>query len=370
MNLINRYISFIIFVLINSVFLYKYLVRVSDYSLIISFSYALYLSMLYFYTDRLSDKINFRKYFYFGLISVIMIQSIILFKIPVESLNTDRWSVITSFLDELFKGNFPYLAKSHLNNPPGPFPGYYLFALPFYMIGEIGYFSLTGIIIFFIFMKSEKVSEKTMFVVLLFLISSSVIWYELIVRSTIFVNMAIAIFYFSYVYKSHVHSTKFLMILGFIGGFVLSTRGIMLYIFITIFTYIFIKNREWRKFTLVSIFTSVGFVVSIIPFMIWDWQLFQTYNPITLQASFIPRIYLILFALIAFWIGYSSKNFQVLMGNIGILLFVIVSVSFLINVANSSFYFAVAENGFDISYFFFAIPFLIYSTQKLLYKAN
>ena len=53
------------------------------------------------------------------------------------------------------------------------------------------------------------------------------------------------------------------------------------------------------------------------------------------------------------------------MGNIGILLFVIVSVSFLINVANSSLYFVIAENGFDISYFFFSIPFLLIAFLRI-----
>jgi len=365
MNPLNRYISFFIFVLINSVFLYKYMVRISDYALLVSFMYALFLLLLFCFADKLPDNNNYKGFFFVGLILIVIIQFIFLFKIPVESLNTDRWSVITSFLDELFKGNFPYLSKSHLNNPPGPFPGYFLFSLPFYLIGEIGLFSLTGIFLFFYFLKLEKLSNKSLFIALLFLTSSSVIWYELIVRSTIFVNMAIAILYFSILYKSQFHSSKFLIILGLIGGFVLSTRGIMLYIFIVMFTYVFIKNKKWSKFALASFFTLVGFGVSIIPFMIWDWQLFQSYNPITLQASFIPKIYLILFALLAFWFGYSSKNLQVLMGNIGILLFVIVSVSFLINVANSSLYFVIAENGFDISYFFFSIPFLLIAFLRI-----
>ena len=85
------------------------------------------------------------------------------------------------------------------------------------------------------------------------------------------------------------------------------------------------------------------------------------YNPITLQASFIPKIYLILFSIVALVIGYLSKNTQMLMGFIGLLLFTIVSIPFFIRVMNSSIYNAIVENGFDISYFLFSTPFLVYA---------
>jgi len=38
----------------------------------------------------------------------------IFYKIPVESLNVDRWSVITSFWDNFFKGEYVYFAKSNM----------------------------------------------------------------------------------------------------------------------------------------------------------------------------------------------------------------------------------------------------------------
>lgn len=356
------YLSIIIF--LNVIFLYKYSIRIYDQSLIFSLFYVVYLVILYLILNRSSKDRSYKKHSYLLIFILIAIQLILLFKIPVENLNTDRWSVITSFLNELFAGNFPYLAKSHLNNPPGPFPVYYLFALPFYLIGEIGLFSTMGVVLFYLFLKFQNINDKTIFSILILIFSSIFIWYELIVRSTVFVNMAIALIYFNILEREYSDSLKKIALLGILGGFILSTRGIMIYVLMVYFTYLYIKRKDWYRLMVVSIFTVIGFLLTMLPFALWDWNLFITYNPITLQASFIPKIYLVLFTFFAMLIGYFSKNTQILIGFIGLLLFTIVGVPFLIRVLNSSIYNAIVENGFDISYFLFSTPFLIYASFR------
>ena len=350
-----------IIILLNVIFFYKYSIRINAHSLLFSLCYGMFLFILYFTLNKFSKVISFKKYSYWLFFVLIGIQLILLYKIPVESLNTDRWSVITSFLNELFTGNFPYLAKSHLDNPPGPFPGYYLFALPFYLIGEIGLYSTTGIVLFLLFLKFQNIDNKSIFSILIIMFSSIFIWYELVVRSTIFVNMAITLVYFYLLERKNSESFKNLALLGILGGLILSTRGIVIYVLIVYFTHLFIKQKDWYRLFIVSIFTVIGFLLTLLPFAIWDWNLFMIYNPITLQASFIPKIYLILFTILALLIGYFSKNTQMLIGFIGLLLFTIVSVPFFIRVLNSNIYNAIVENGFDISYFLFSTPFLVYA---------
>ncbi len=356
-----QYVCLSLFLLLNIIFFYKYSIRISNHPLLFSLGYGalqvlLFFGLLYF----LQNKLN-KRYSYLIFLFIVIIQFILLLKIDVNTLNIDRWSVITSFLDELFVGNYPYLAKSHLNNPPGPFPGYYLFALPFYLIGEIGLFSLTGIVLYLLFLKSQNFNDKLILINLILIFSSVVVWYELVVRSTIFANMAISLMYFTIIKKMSSESFINLVLIGILGGLVLSTRGIIVYVLIVYFTYFFISRKDWYSFSIVSISTALGFLLTLIPFIIWDWQIFMIYNPITLQASFIPKIYLIIFAIIAFIIGFFSKNTQRLFGYTGLLLFTIISIPFFFSVLNSSIYYAIVENGFDISYFLFSFPFLIYA---------
>lgn len=370
MNNLNKYISLILFVLINALYLCKYLYRISEYSMVYSLFYIIFLIVIYILLNNFHNTLRDKRYLYYILSSVFLIQIIFIINIPVEKLNIDRWSVITSFLDSLFNGDFPYLAKSHLGNPPGPFPGYYLFALPFYLLGEIGLFSFTGLFLFFFFLKFENLNNKTIFTIFICLGLSIVVWYELITRSTIFVNMAIVLLYFSILSKLKYQNIKTLILLGLLGGLVLSTRGIVLYIFIAFYTNIFIIEKEWKKLIVVSLFTFIGFVLTLLPFLIWDWELFLTYNPITLQANFIPKFYLLIFAIIAILIGrFSNNNFE-LIRNIGILLFIIVSIPFFTKVINSSIYIAIVENGFDISYYIFSIPFLAFTMQNSIKKLS
>ena len=117
-------------------------------------------------------------------------------KIPVETLKVDRWSVISSFWDNYFGNKYVYFAKSNMNNPPGPMPFYFILALPFYIIGELGYFSILGIVLFFGLLNYKKLNTNLQTTALLLVCSSIFYLHEVICRSNIFLNSTIVLFVF------------------------------------------------------------------------------------------------------------------------------------------------------------------------------
>src|SRR5690606_4490533 len=128
------------------------------------------ISFLFLYMKRYS----FPNYYYLdiGLLSSFFIVSfIVCYNLLVEKLIVDRWSVITSFCYAHFANIYPYFAKSNVGNPPGPMPFYFLLALPFYSIGELGFLSLIGVLLFFFLLKYFKIEFQRRILILLFLLT-------------------------------------------------------------------------------------------------------------------------------------------------------------------------------------------------------
>jgi len=107
----------------------------------------------------------------------------------------DRWSVITSFLEALSKGNYPYLAQSHLGNFPGLIPVYFIIAWPFYRIGEPGYLSLAGLVLFVLFNEKYAQNKNDKLWLTLLLASSPFYLWEVATRSNILINAVLIVIY-------------------------------------------------------------------------------------------------------------------------------------------------------------------------------
>src|SRR5690606_21024877 len=138
-------ISFLLFLVVNFLFAVKYTERLTSLYLVTSISLMVFYLLIWKYKSRLNlfqTKLNIVN---LSIIILFFLGSVFVFsKISQESLMVDRWSVISSFWDNYFSDKYAYLATSHMGNYPGPMPFYYILALPFYLIGELGYFSLLG----------------------------------------------------------------------------------------------------------------------------------------------------------------------------------------------------------------------------------
>jgi len=193
-----------IFLFINFIFSVKYLSRVTSFYLIISLLITSIYFLIWKYRIKITDKIKIgNRLNYLVLILFIILSTIALKIIPADKLNVDRWSVITSFWDNYFNNKYVYFAKSNLGNPPGPMPFYFLLALPFYLIGELGYFSILGLIVFFFLIKKANISKNLQFIIILLVTTSTFFLWEVICRSNIFLNGVIVLLVINTFFKSN-----------------------------------------------------------------------------------------------------------------------------------------------------------------------
>ena len=273
-------------------------------------------------------------------------------------LNVDRWSVITSFWDYFFAGKYPYLAKSHMGNAPGPFPIYFLLALPFYFMHQIGYFSLLGIVLmlFYIFKQRVHVTKKAA-IIFMILFSTSIIW-ELTTRSTILVNSCLILFYVWWLLGIKTFNTRNLILTGIVGGLLLSTRGLAILPLIIVYSNLFLKEKKWKEVLIIGSVLTITFALTLLPFAMWDFKLFVQYNPFTLQEQhFLPGIVIVIVLLLCFGLGLNIKNrFNIYLYS-GLMLFLTIAAYFVSMIITEG-SIAFMNSRIDISYFIFSTPFL------------
>jgi len=301
-------IVILLIISINFIFSYKYAARVTNYALYITIVYSLIIFWSANYILRKKNILN--KQILYSLIGLYVAIIIITFVMTDPSkIKVDRWSVITSFWDGAISGIFPYQTKSHLGCYPGPCPFYFILALPFYFIGEIGYFSLMGLFVMLIdinlFFKDDY--HKKVATIFLLLSSLAILW-EMIARSTLLINSALILLYLMWMVRNKNHSFRHYAIMGFVGGLLLSTRGIFIIPIILCCAYCFLKPWRLKELFIFGSLLMVGFIITILPFILWDYQLFIKYNPLTLQSDIIGRYIAIALVIISVGVGFRVKN--------------------------------------------------------------
>ncbi len=344
--------------LINGLFIYKYGARIIPQAVIPAVIFCVLFPIVICYLHHrfrnrfTSQKLNIILFIY------LIVSVIILIGIPIEGLNVDRWSVIDSFWQAMFNGEFPYAARSIHDNPPGPLPVYFLLALPFHLTGEVGLLSLAGILGFYFFGGLEKKDNNSKILVLLCLLLSPSIWWEIATRSTLCFNMTIIIIYLSWAEQQY-RSQKNSLLAGFIGGLILSTRAITAVPLLAFLTFQYLRQRDLHTFIIQGAMIIFGFAVTIIPLVIWDLSLFMKFNPITLQAGFLNLPLLLSVFAITILVFFKTQNKTQFYQRLGIIMFLIVLVAMIKEIIISGWSQAVFGNAFDISYFILAIPFLV-----------
>ena len=233
---IKSNISLSLFLFINLIFSIKYLSRVTDFAVPIS----ILITSFYFLIFRYQDKLQvFTKHLKFanilGFAALVVTSYFIFQKVPVETLNVDRWSVITSFWDNYFAGEYVYFALSHMNNYPGPMPFYYIVALPFYLLGELGYLTIIGLLVFILLLKVLKESLITQTAYFIIIATSPFFLWEIVGRSNIFFNSTLILISIVYFFKTI--EKKNLLWNGIIIGLLLSTRNVYAIPYVILFLF-------------------------------------------------------------------------------------------------------------------------------------
>ncbi len=277
-----------------------------------------------------------------------------------------RLPAIKDWLDRFFSGKFPY------NSPftPSGYPFLFLISVPFYLIGNVGYLEVTGLILFFYFIFNFSKNSKEIFAVLVILLMSPVFYYGFVVRDELFFNMMLAvlsIFVSEKYLKPEKIDAKFILV-AVIFGLALSTRSVVAIIYAIYLPFTFRSNIPKGLFFLFIVFLT--FVLLLVPFVIWDEKSFLHNGPVAVQSylSHIPFWTAALFILISAAAGWVVSDLHEVFFACGIFLFAPVFASMLNQISQVGFYPAVVGDVFDQSYYIFCIPFLLLSIKN--YKVD
>ncbi len=364
---LKQNISLFIFLFINFLFALKYGKRVTDYAPIAAFALAGIQLLIWIKRDYLLKMANqLILVDIFILAAATCIFSYLFIKIPVPSLMVDRATVISSFWDNYFGNEYVYFAKSHRGNPPGPMPFYYIMALPFYLLGELGYFSLIGIVLFYLIIKNTTTPKNLKTVALLLIISSLFYMWEVISRSNILLNGCVVLISLLYFFSKRPHNSKFILITGVLCGLSISTRNVYVIPFIVAFIYA-LKDRKIniREFILIGCVSMLVFAATFIPFVTGYWNEFLSMNPFIIQSSYLmPFSYTLIFILLAFLTGFFAKSVMDVYFYSAVVLFLTIVGYYTHHIIEQGFENAFYESRADISYFILCVPFALYYLIK------
>ena len=361
LNVSKKQISLFLFILISFFFAVKYGSRITPYYILL----ALIISVFYYIIWK--KRIFFQRFqaksTYVLLVVFTILFSFVFYKITPESLNVDRWSVITSFWDNYFNNEYVYAAKSHKGNPPGPMPFYYIIALPFYFIGELGFLSIMGALVFLLILNYLKTPNYLKVTTLLLVLSSTFYLWEVTCRSNVFLNASLIVFSIVYFFKimENILNKINLIAIGIIIGLLLSTRNVFVIPYIVFFLYALkFKVVSIKNTIIICLITIITFCATFLPFIHNHWEEFKIINPFIIQSTYLmPFSYTVSCVILAFLSFFILKNKNDVFFYSGIILFATVVIHYIHQIQRTNFNEAFFESRADISYFIMSIPFLL-----------
>lgn len=357
-------ISYGIIVFINCLFILKYGLRITEYALVLAL---IYIVSCYFFYIKKNAFLNSKLYenvLTKALVTIPIIFAFISFlKVDLPALNVDRWSVIDNFLTYLFNGDYPYSAESHMGNPPGPMPIYYLIALPFYFFKGYSFLGVLGYaIIGFLSLNSRfdyKNSTTIISILSVFMI------YEIMALSNVFTYSVLSALTLAYFESSLKTQKKNILISLLLLGLMLSTRSVYSLVYVVFFlSYLKSGMLSIVKASLYSTIILFFFALTFLPFVLFYGDSFMKINPFIVQSSFlVPQLFVSSFFIIALFFGLLAKNSAQRFFYSGITLFVAICIYAGYHMNQSGVYTAYMGSKIDLTYFVLCVPFLLIASS-------
>lgn len=361
-KIINKFLITSVLLFINGLFCVKYFERFTTlYPFVTLLLLCIQVGVLYFsFYDKCTLKQQ--KIIMYLLLFLAVIGSLFIFrKIHISSLNVDRWSVIDSFWEAFFNGDYPYFAKSHMNNPPGPMPIYFVIALPFYLINEIGWMPLVAVFIGVVLINKLVKNPTSQLVFIIFMFTFMGFYWEILSRSTILLNSFLVLIVLLYSEKSIARQNYSFYLSALLTGVILSTRMVFIMPFLSLGIMALLSKKvsflRLLSWTALALF---AFALTFLPFYIGFQESFFVMNPFKVQSGFLlPSIYNYLFILISIVLSLVFYNQLSLLLLSGYSLFISIFIYFVYHLIHSGLQGAYFQSGADISYFLFCVPFLL-----------
>lgn len=358
---IQQFVAAFLFITINILFYFKYLYRVSFVVALMGVGgYLAFLGVLFYLYKK--KKLVFPVWLWTMFLVLLTVGSgLVLYLIPKESLNVDRWEMIHIFLDALSNGVYPYSVHSATGNYPGPMPFYFVLAYPFYKIGEIGWMTVIGIWITFVYFKN-RLDRNILGLLMLLVLSSLSLYWEIFARSTVFINSLLFAIYFFGLKKLPDRAGWTFYGWALLGGILFSTRNVFALPLIIWGIYVCIE----KKVSIIRLVKWGGcfimtFVLTFLPLYYMDPHTFMYLNPFVTQGDvLLPFSYVVCFTGLAFVFPFFCKRYSDVNFYSGILLFITITGHVIYALFDGGMD-AYLTAGADISYYLFCFPFLLIS---------
>ena len=297
--------------------------------------------------------------------AVALIAALLIVVDPL-SVNVDRWSATTYWLDALFDGVYPYGVHTHVceTNYPSPFPLWHYLNLPFWLMGDVGlgliFFLLLLVVTLQWFRRSWRLTAQA----LLLLLLSPAYWWEVTVRSDGLSNALLIFCVVLFMERRRISFTTRWPLTALIVGLAASTR---LSAIIPLGLYLAASYlRSSRQSLCLSPLIVVAVVAAFfMPFILWDtttWP-FLSRNPLLTQSSTgNPWTLLAMAAVALLLILRYNKNLWRYMNSTAafMFLFFLVAITYnhLVNHAGTH---PFDDADFDISYLTLSLPYALYA---------
>lgn len=280
------------------------------------------------------------------------------FIIPAES-RVGRHNAINEWLSTLLRGGYPYGISS---NPSG-MPMLFFIALPFYLASDAGFLVAAGSALIITLIYKTAKYKREFYLTLALLLITPVLYYEYLVRSELLTNMVLAIAVII-VTKYLINSAKPWgnLVISILWGVLLSTRLTVLPIFVL--GVLFFYRQNIRELVIVILSSLLVFTATLLPFYLTNPPVFIEHGPFAIQLLYLPFWVYPFFGILTLYIGWLISDIQELYFTCGVLLFILVVISFFQSVLLNGFYSSVFNDRFDISYFILPVPFFLFSIKE------
>lgn len=363
---INTYILYVLYFLINALFITKYLMRISlSVTLLVLSAYLLAGLLLPLLAGLLLPRLAARvghvgsRSLWFAILGFILVLAGMQYLIDPYQIQVDRWSAIHNFINYLVHGRYPYMAPTHLGGYGSPFPVWQVLHIPFYYLNNVG-LSLFAVLAFTLYTVKRLYGNRATLCFLACLLYSPAFLYEILVRSDLMANFLLVLAVINLLLIRQVSLSTRPKLYSLLLGMLLSTRlAVCIPFFIFLLRPFLSLNFRRKTSFLLGIFLT--FSLTFLPFLLWDMKslLFFEYNPFVLQTRQGSLSGILLLIPVMIYLAFSwQDNRRRLYGNIGYGLFLLTAVTFIINMATSGNY-RLFSPTYDISYFSMSLPFII-----------
>lgn len=356
----------VMFVVVNVLFVAKYSARVS---VVVAFFATLASIVFYFILLRWVLSLYGLSSQTFGGFKLLMIGCLTAFVgmlmaqyvVDPYELQVDRWSALHFPIQNLLSGVYPYTATTHLGGYASPFPVWQILHVPFYLMGNVGlsFFVATA---FFLWSCCRVYGKDKAVVVGLLLCSSVAVWYEVAVRSDLMTNVLLVVAFINLVQPRLCHewieANRWWIACAV--GLLASTRLLVL-VPIALLLFPFFLRLSGRSQIGVLLLTGSVFLLTFLPFALWDWQEFYYFqnSPWKLQTRQGNPLDFIIFLPLAIFLSMTHRGVvKRYYRNSALMLVAIVGITFVHNMYSTS-HWGLFSPAYDITYLSSALPFCI-----------